>query len=465
MAAITSAGIGSGLDLESIIQATVNAEDLPKMKRLDASKKKLNVELSGLGAVKSAMASLQDIMKKLADKTNFSKRTAEVKQPTSGDLVSITTTDKSTAGNYNIKVVELARGSKAMTNGAFTTSADVVTTTAGTLTLTAGTKTFNVDIAAGAKLSEVRDAINKSATNFGVAANIVNTGSVPAEAKLVLSSVIGGDTNNLVVSNNNSELDKISTVASGGGAAGLTIGANDVAKSAQIEIDGILVKSDSNTFTDAVQDLTITAKKVSGTDEIAKVMIDYDRLGVEKLIGEFVSAFNNTMTTLNTQTKLGGALYGDPAARALKTQLIDAVSGKVTGAGPFETLYDSGLKLGKNSMLEKTSMVRSMTEALTNNYNDVGTLFSGADGIATQLNAMLENHLSSNGSFKKRQDAIGVSIKKVDTDIEKHDYRMTQLEKRLRSQYASLDSLMGQMKSTSNYLSTQLSSLPGFGKN
>jgi flagellar hook-associated protein 2 len=41
---------------------------------------------------------------------------------------------------------------------------------------------------------------------------------------------------------------------------------------------------------------------------------------------------------------------------------------------------------------------------------------------------------------------------------------MSQLEERLRQKYASLDVLISQMKSTGDYISGQLSSLPGFTK-
>ena len=46
MASITSAGIGSGLDLESIITASVNAERAPKLRAIVRREDSLKVELS-----------------------------------------------------------------------------------------------------------------------------------------------------------------------------------------------------------------------------------------------------------------------------------------------------------------------------------------------------------------------------------------------------------------------------------
>ena len=59
MPLITSAGIGSGLDLESIITASVDAENVPKMNAFAKKDKSLEVELSSIGEIKSALSKLQ----------------------------------------------------------------------------------------------------------------------------------------------------------------------------------------------------------------------------------------------------------------------------------------------------------------------------------------------------------------------------------------------------------------------
>jgi len=91
MPLITSAGVGSGLDLENIIQATVNAEDLPKLAKFEKKETELNVQLSSIGAIKSSLSSLDDVIAKLADIDNFNKRVATVIQPASGNIISVKT--------------------------------------------------------------------------------------------------------------------------------------------------------------------------------------------------------------------------------------------------------------------------------------------------------------------------------------------------------------------------------------
>ncbi|MBU2069571.1 MAG: flagellar filament capping protein FliD [Gammaproteobacteria bacterium] len=463
MAIITSAGVGSGLDLESIIQATVNAEDLPRVKRFQDTQKRLTVELSGLGAVKSSLSAFQDIIKKLADPDNFSKRTNTITQPASGDVISVSSNATATPGNFNIKVNQLASGSRATTNAAFAAPTDVVSASGGKLTVSAGSKTFDVDIAAGATLEEVRAAINNSADNFGVSVNIINTGGATPEAKLVVTSNVTGAGNDLTITSDTAELDSVSTAAFGGGAGGLAIAVADQAKDAIIEVDGIAITNATNVFKDAVQDLTITATKVSEGTETAKLTVDYDKTGVEDLIESFIEAYNNAVGTIDYHTKVGSSLYGDSAMRGLKNQLTNTLSTLVSGAGGFETLFDVGIGLTKEGTLEKSSLVRSINEALTSNYADVGTLFSGANGVAKAFESLLEIQLESEGSFKFREDSLNKSLKQLENDQASHDYRMTQLEAGLRAKYANLDVLIAQLQSTGSYITQQLASLPGFG--
>lgn len=463
MATITSAGVGSGLDLESIIRATVNAEDMPKIKRFEQSRTRFNVQLSGLGAVKSSLAALQDVIKKLADPENFSKRTSSVRQPVSGEIISVSSSSSATPGNFNIKVNQLAQGSRATTNNAFTTPSDVVSASGGKLTIAAGDKSFEVDIAAGATLEQVRAAINNSAQNFGVSVNIINTGSSTPEAKLVITSNVTGEGNDLSITSDTSELDSVSTVAFLGGAGGLSIAAEDQAQNALIEVDGILISNPTNTFANAVQDITITARQVSQGTESARLTVDVDREGVEKLIDEFINAFNNVVGTIDAQSRVGGALNGDSAIRSLRGQLINALSTPISGAGNFETLFDAGLGLTKNGRLEKSTLVRSVNAALTSNFADVGKLFSGENGLAKGFESLLNSQLDSQGSFKFREDSLNRSLRQLENDRAAHDYRMSQLEAGLRAKYASLDVLIAQMQSTGSYITQQLASLPGFG--
>ena len=463
MPLITSAGIGSGLDLESIISASVDAENVPKMNAFAAKDEALQVELSAIGEVKSALSQLQDTIEKLADPDNFNKRVANITQPTSddGDLISVTPTSDITPGDFKIEVVAIAQGSRALSeDGLFATNEDVVSASGGTLSFSAGPdKTFDLTLDAGATLSDLRDAINDSDSNFGVTANIINTGS---EAKLVLTSTVTGTGNDLVITNDNAEHDNVSTVANAGGAGGIGIAAENTAKDAIIKVDGITITNDTNTFKDAVQDMTITAKRESVDNETAKLSVDFDRESATTLVDELITNYNNVIGQLGFQSRIGKPLNSDSTIRSLSSQLVNALSTSLTDAGPFESIFDIGLGVNKEGYLEKSTLVRSLNDALDNNFDDIGKAFAGENGIASKFEELLNNYVDTNGIMKQREDSLNGQISELEDDVENHQFRMESLEARLREQYAGLDVLLAQMQSTQTYLSAQLASLPGF---
>lgn len=465
MALITSAGVGSGLDLESIISATLSAESTPKLQAFAAKEETLQVELSSLGEVKSAMSKLQDTIEKLADIDNFNKRIANIKQPTSddGDLISVTPTSDISPGDFNIEVVQLAQGSRATSNaGLFTSTDDVVTASGGTLSFSAGDKSFDLTLDAGATLADLRDAINDSDGNFGVTANIINTGT---ESKLVFTSSVTGLGNDLVITNDTAELDNVSTLANDGvSAGGIVIAAGNEARDATIKVDGITITNDTNTFKDAVQDMTIVAKRQSVDGETAKLSVETDRESVTALVDEFIKNYNNLIGQIGLQTRVGKPLNSDSTIRSFDSQLVNALSTPITGAGPFSSIFDIGLGVDKEGYLEKSSLVRSLNEAMDENYDDIGKAFAGEYGIAKQLESLFDNYLDSKGIMNQRETNLNSQLDDLEDDVINHEYRMEELEARLRQQYAGLDVLLAQMQSTQTYLSAQLSSLPGFTK-
>lgn len=99
---------------------------------------------------------------------------------------------------------------------------------------------------------------------------------------------------------------------------------------------------------------------------------------------------------------------------------------------------------------------------MSDSFADFGKVFASEDGFAKGMQKVLDNNLEANGAFKYRQDKISNSLKSLETEREKHDYRMKQLETRLRAQYAGLDTLIAKMQSSGTALQSQLSNLPGF---
>ena len=67
MATITAAGIGSGLDVNGILEQIVAAERAPTENRLNAKEAILQAELTAFGTLKGAVSSFQSSLVKLKE--------------------------------------------------------------------------------------------------------------------------------------------------------------------------------------------------------------------------------------------------------------------------------------------------------------------------------------------------------------------------------------------------------------
>ena len=65
MASISSPGIGSGLDVNTLVQGLVQAEQKPAQLRLDQREAQLQTRLSAFGAIKGALVALRDSLSAL----------------------------------------------------------------------------------------------------------------------------------------------------------------------------------------------------------------------------------------------------------------------------------------------------------------------------------------------------------------------------------------------------------------
>jgi len=460
MPLVSSIGARSGLDLSGIIDATLEAERVPKKNRLDQQEGRLQVELSAVGEMRSVLSKLQGASEKLTEGSLFSAMKASVTQPESGDAVTVESSENASAGNFDIAVTQLAKGSRAVSaDGAFATANDEVNTNAGALTFGAGDESFTLNIEAGSSLEDIRNAVNSSEDNFGVTADIINTGT---EAKLVFRSNVSGAGNDLTVTNDNAEFDAISTQANGGGAGGMAIAAGDEATDAIIEIDGIQATNDTNVFSDVIQGSTITAVKETEGAETAQLSIARDDAGVKTSIDNFVKAYNAAVSSLSEIGGENSMLQGDATVRGLKSQLNNVLTSTF---GDEQTLFDLGFGLDNDGKLQQENPVTSVSEVLKNDPSALESVMGGENGLAARMESLIGGYVDGGGSLELRKDSINSSLDRVAESREELKLRMESMEETLRAKYQALDSLVGQLQSRGNAVSAQLDNLPGFTRN
>lgn len=436
---ITSLGIGSGIAANDIVEKLMSLERVP-LNILTQRELSYNAKISAFGSLKTRFDTLKTAADKMADPATLAAFTATVGD---GDVLSATAGSFANGGSYNVNVLNLAQAQKSFSSlyGASDTFA------AGTLTFTIDGTDHDIAFSGGS-LADVRSAIN--AADIGVTATTV-TGD--AGTRLVLTaketgtdaafslSVTGGDAN----------LQSLQTFD--GGHPNALAAAN-----ASVEIEGELITSQSNTITGAIPDVTITAKALGSTT----VDIARSSSNAVETVQAFVTAFNNAVTELrsvsayNATTKTGAALNGDATVRTLQGLLRN--TGSTTPAGiagsAYETLSSLGISFQQNGTLtldesKLNSAIDTDFNAVTNTLTAFGTAFSELGDQATRYDGLLTN----------RTDGLSATISRMADQRLIMEARLEQTEKRLRAQFTSLDKLVGQLNTTSSFLTQQLASL------
>jgi flagellar hook-associated protein 2 len=458
MGTIASSGIGSGLDVAALVDKLVQAEGQPKTLRLNTEEAKVQAKLSALGSLRSALAAFRDNLATLKDIAKFQGRKATLADAT---FVTATATKSATPGTYSIEVQQLASAHKLQS--ADFASADTVVGT-GTLRITAGGENFDVEIAAGNdSLAGIADAINESAAGAKVAATVIAGNGI---ARLTITARSSGAANAITITQSGGDGGLASLVypPSGSGLTELVPAAD-----AEALIDGVAVTSATNTLSGAIAGVDVSLLAANAVGETTNVTIGYDTAAARKTIDGFVTSYNavldaiKSVASFNAETKESGPLFADAGVRNIVYQLRRQLTSNVNGlSGPYDMLGEIGITASLDGKLSVDGA--ALDAAFAADFDGVGELFAADDkGVAIKLDALLDPYLATNGVFDSRTVGLKSSIDGIADKREALNARLQALHDRYTKQFNALDTLLGQLQSTSNFLSQQLSQLPGSG--
>ena len=460
MASIISSGIGSGLDIAGIVQQLVAAEGQPVEARIARQEARVQGQLSAFGGLKSALADFQDKLDVMKSLDSFLARRA-----VSGneEIFTVSAGTAAQPARYSVEVVQLAQAQK-LASGAFAGTDTAIGT--GTLSISIGVESFSVEITEeNNTLAGIRDAINLAADNKGIAATIVNAN---AGSYLIFSAEDSG-------------AEKAMTIVPEGGDGGLSTLAYDPgngpsaltesvsAQDALVRIDGLDVGSAGNSIAGAIDGVTINLV-AAAPGESAELKVENDTDTVRQTISQFVDSYNklietfDKLTSYDSTTKTAAPLLGDAAVRGIRDRIRRELSTAVAGVdAPFATLAEAGIELQLDGKLAINDAKLSST--LADDFGRFGQLFAATDGYATRLHGLIDDYMGSDGILETRTAGLNGRIEGFSDQRDSLANRLTSLETRLMRQFTALDSLIGQLSSTSNFLAQQLANLPGYTTN
>jgi flagellar hook-associated protein 2 len=438
MAQITSAGLGSGLDVNSLVSQLVAAEGQPRTVRLDRQEAEIQAQLSAFGSLKGAISAFQGSLASLLTTTSSSKSAV------SGDssIFAASATTTASAGNYSIEISMLARA-HALASGVFTNTTTAVGT--GKLTISLGEfdgsgftanaerKTVEIDITSSNNtLAGIEKAINDA--DAGVTASIVNDGT---GYRLTLISDYSGTHNSikLTVSGDSGGTDTdttgLSQLAYDPAAAvnnGKNISQTQAAVDAALTINGLSVSSDSNVLTSAIDGVTLTLKKTTSGTPVS-LTVSEDKGTLQSSISKFVGEFNKLFSTIDNlsgydaETKQAGILIGDYTVRSVESRMRQAIGSTITGtSGTYTGLATVGITTQKDGALKLDSAkleaaIAADPTAVQRLFSQVGTASNDAVRVAGFTNstavgsyAVNVTQAATRGQYAGATDSISLPV-------------------------------------------------------
>ncbi len=445
--AISSPGIGSNIDVNSLVTQLMALERRP-LDALNQQQTFYNNELSAYGTLSSDLSAFQTAVSALKNTSSFNVFSA-----TAADTTQLTASADSTAsaGSHSITITQLAQSQKLFSAGFADTTTTAVGT--GTLTFSNGTSSFSVAIdATNNTLSGITNAVNSAASNFGVSASIVNDGtgnrllfspnSTGSANAITISVVDTGDGNNT----DNLGLSQLSYTA-----GGLNLTQTQAAQNAIITVDGLSgISKASNTISDVIQGVTLNLLKSGGS---TTVNVAVDTATITANTNSVVTAYNKLISDINNLHKKGGTLEADNTVISIQSQLLGVFNAPAAISGnAYNYLAQVGLSLQSDGTLALDST--AFQGALSSHLTDVTKLFTDStQGFMQRFYTQTMQLLQPNGLVDSQNQGINAQISDVGVRIDQMQTRLTLTEARLRAQYSALDAMLGSLSQTTNLLS------------
>jgi len=339
-------------------------------------------------------------------------------------------------GIFEVVVNELAR---AQVTASTSSAPDANTTVvAGGGTLTIGGVT--VTVAGNVTLQGLADTINDT-DGIGVRAAVVRT--APGAYRLVLSGNLTGVANGFTVTNGLT------------GGTGVAFGGNAVeASDASLLVNDIPVTGSSNTFTDVVTGLTLTARQKDPA-AVIRVEVAPDSSSLKTKVEDFITAYNDLVKFANDQraaaAKGDAASIGrEPMMRQLRNSLRSELLGP-HGAEVVTRLAEVGVELTSSGTLELNES--RFDEAIASNGEAVREMFAGTGGVFPSIEHVLDEYSTAAGFIPSAKDRLTKQITSMDGQIAAMQSRLALQRETLQREFTAADQAMTRLKNQSASLS------------
>jgi flagellar hook-associated protein 2 len=314
-----------------------------------------------------------------------------------------------------------------------------------------------VDIVVSATDTVTDVASNINGSNAGVSATVLNDAS---GQRLLLRSKTTGESAGYSLT---VPADADNDTGDGAGLSRLVFGSSiQYGADAKIQVNDIPVSSSTNTFTNVVSGVSVTA--VAETSTAADVAVTPNQGVVKSAVEAFVSAFNvvnqslNELTKYDPATRSAGLLQGDSTAIGLQTALRGMLLSTTKGSA-YSRLTDIGItqQLGGNLVVDNT-----MLGAALSNGDEIRKLFKSdnsnplTNGVALKFQDFSKGLLATDGFFSTKDASLKRSVELNTKDQARVNAKVTRIEANLNRRYSALDVQLNSLSGLNAYVTQQI---------
>ncbi|HET9371598.1 MAG TPA: flagellar filament capping protein FliD [Vicinamibacterales bacterium] len=427
---ITFSGFNN-IDFNVVLNALMQQASQP-LTVLQSQQTALKSQVTTFKSLTSHVATLASAVAALADADGLNGHSGTSSQPTA---LGVSVGPGAVAGHYDVVVNELARAQVTASTSSAADSDTTVVASGGSITIGGVSVTISGDV-----------------TLQGLAAAINGTDGIGVNAAVIRTAA---DTYRLVLTSRESGLAGAFTIGNNlTGGAGVTFAGNAVeASDASLLVNNIPVTGSSNTFTDVIPGVTLTALQKDAATTIA-VDVAADSSALEAKLQSFVDAYNGLVQFLGEQREAAGrneasSIGRDPLLRQLRNALRTDILG-AHGTGTFTRLSEVGIEFTRTGQLQLDKA--KLADAIELDADAVRAMFGGAGGAFTTIESDLEQYTQTSGFIDNATGRLDDQIDRMDQQIANMQSRLAIQREALLREFVEADSLMARLRNQSGSL-------------
>ncbi len=424
---LSALGGSTGIDVTSAVNAILYANRAPE-RAWQAQQTTLSNQTAALNQLQTESSNLSNDLSTLQDPTGV--LTSAVATSTNSSLLTASAVPGTPSSGHLITINNLAVTGSWYSAAQTSSSAPLTDGSSFQITVGTGNPT-TIAIGPGTDtLDELAASINNQ--SLGVTANVVTDSS---GARLSLVADNSGAAADFTVTSSNSSL--AFTRANTG-------------KDASITVDGVPIKSTSNTVTGALSGVTLNLQGAATETEIG-LQIGPDTASISSAINSFVSDYNTLIANVNSQftynqaTNVAGTLQQDSTVQGLQSQLLEA-SNYLSSSGTYTTLTSLGITTNSDGTLSVNSA--TLNNAISTNSAAVASFFQGTanNGFAGSLSSTLNAFTDpTEGAFKVDLQSISSENQDLTDQTNTLELYLTSQQTILTAQYNAADIAIQQL--------------------